>query len=62
MVEGPAKPIVDRGFITVPEGPGLGIESLNDDVLAEHLHPKYPELWASTEPWNEEWAHDRTWS
>jgi L-alanine-DL-glutamate epimerase-like enolase superfamily enzyme len=62
MVEGPAKPIVDRGFITVPEGPGLGIESLNDDVIAEHLHPKYPELWASTEQWNEEWAHDRTWS
>jgi len=55
-------PIVQNGFITVPNGPGLGIESLNDEVLAEHLHPQYPELWASTDEWNYEWAHDRTWS
>ncbi len=62
MVEGPAKPIVKNGFITVPDSPGLGIESLNDEVLAEHLHPAFPDLWASTEAWNGEWANDRTWS
>ena len=62
LVLGPQKPIVDNGFITVPEGPGLGIESLNDDVIAEHLHPSYPDLWASTDQWNGEWAHDRLWS
>ncbi|MFW5717580.1 MAG: enolase C-terminal domain-like protein, partial [Spirochaetota bacterium] len=55
-------PIVQNGFITVPDGPGLGIESLNDEVLAEHLHPHFPELWASTDDWNHEWANDRTWS
>jgi L-alanine-DL-glutamate epimerase-like enolase superfamily enzyme len=62
MVTGLPDPIVRDGFVSVPEGPGLGIESLNDEVLAEHLHPGYPELWASTEQWNSEWAHDRMWS
>ena len=64
MVSGPElpDPIVENGFITVPNSPGLGIESLNDEVLAEHLHPQFPELWASTDEWNNEWANDRTWS
>ena len=62
MVGGLPDPIVQDGFITVPDGPGLGIESLNDEVLAEHLHPTHPRLWAPTDEWNVEWAHDRTWS
>lgn len=36
LVTGPSKPIVDRGFITVPDTPGLGIE-LNEDVVKEHI-------------------------
>lgn len=36
LVTGPAKPIVNRGFITVPDAPGLGIE-LNEAVVKEHL-------------------------
>jgi L-alanine-DL-glutamate epimerase-like enolase superfamily enzyme len=59
---GPAKPLVNRGFIDVPETPGLGIEDLNDDVIREHLHPDYPGLWESTEQWDGEWSHDRLWS
>ena len=62
MVEGVSKPIVDNGFITVPDGPGLGIERLNDEVLKEHLHPHFGGLWDPTNHWNHEWAHDRTWS
>jgi L-alanine-DL-glutamate epimerase-like enolase superfamily enzyme len=62
MVTGVPNPIVQNGFITVPEGPGLGIESLNDEVLAEHLHKDFPEMWAPTDHWNTEWSHDRTWS
>jgi gluconate/galactonate dehydratase len=62
MVTGLPSPIVQDGFINVPDGPGLGIASLNDEVLAQHLHPDYPEMWAPTEHWNDEWAHDRTWS
>jgi len=62
MVTGLPNPIVQGGFITVPEGPGLGIESLNDEVLAAHLHPDFPELWGATDEWNAEYPHDRTWS
>ena len=42
MVEGPAKPIVNGGFIAVPEAPGLGIESLNDEVFQGHVQPDQP--------------------
>lgn len=62
MVAGPSKPIVQDGFIPVPDRPGLGIEALDDEVLAGHLHPRFPTLWASTEEWNSEWANDRLWS
>ena len=36
LVSGVAKPIVDKGYVAVPETPGLGIE-LNDEVVKEHL-------------------------
>ena len=36
LVTGPAKPIVNRGFITVPDTPGLGVE-LNEAVVKEHI-------------------------
>ena len=62
IVNGLPDPIVDNGFITVPDGPGLGIESLNDEVLSQHLHPDFPILWASTDEWNNEYPNDRLWS
>jgi L-alanine-DL-glutamate epimerase-like enolase superfamily enzyme len=36
LVNGPSKPIVDRGYITVPDTPGLGVE-LNESVVKEHI-------------------------
>jgi L-alanine-DL-glutamate epimerase-like enolase superfamily enzyme len=36
LVTGVPKPIVDAGYVTVPESPGLGLE-LNDDVVKAHL-------------------------
>jgi L-alanine-DL-glutamate epimerase-like enolase superfamily enzyme len=36
LVSGPSKPIVDRGYITVPDTPGLGVE-LNEAVVKEHI-------------------------
>lgn len=38
LVDGVEKPIVNRGFITVPEGPGLGV-TLNEDAVRAHLKP-----------------------
>lgn len=36
LVNQPAKPIVDRGFIAVPDTPGLGVE-LNEAAVKEHI-------------------------
>jgi len=54
--------LVQNGYISVSDKPGLGIDDYNDEVLKEHLNPKFPELWASTDMWNDEWSHDRVWS
>ncbi len=59
---GPPKPLVQNGYIKVPDAPGLGIESLNDEVLAAHIHPAVPGLWEPTDAWNDTIAHDRLWS
>ncbi len=42
LVNGPPKPIIDKGYVKVPDDrPGLGLE-LNDAVVKEHLrHPGY---------------------
>lgn len=59
LVRGVSKPIVQQGFIPVPESPGLGI-TLNDDELKKHLlEPGYFE---PTPAWDKERSHDRLWS
>ena len=55
-------PVIKDGFATVPNKPGLGIDSLNEELIAEHIHKKYPGQWEPTDEWNKEWANDRTWS
>ncbi|MFC0212997.1 mandelate racemase/muconate lactonizing enzyme family protein [Paenibacillus chartarius] len=56
------KPLVQNGFIAVPDAPGLGIEELNDEVIAQHLHPEIPGLWEETSVWDHYWSNDRLWS
>src|SRR5689334_12631894 len=59
LVNGVEKPIVNKGYVTVPSGPGLGI-TLNDEVVKQHLlEPGYFE---PTPEWNNERSHDRLWS
>jgi len=36
LVTGPSKPIIQQGFIPVPDAPGLGVE-LDEDVVKQHL-------------------------
>ena len=62
MVLGAPKKIVENGFIRVPDKPGLGLDDYNDEVIREHLHPDYPELWAETSRWDDVYSHDRLWS
>ena len=53
---------IENGYINVPDTPGLGIESLNEELIKEKLHPDFPEAWADTSQWDKEWANDRRWS
>ncbi|WP_101908734.1 mandelate racemase/muconate lactonizing enzyme family protein [Marasmitruncus massiliensis] len=62
MVKGAKEPIIQNGWLTISDKPGLGIDELDDEVLRAHMNPKRPGLWESTDTWNQEWAHDRTWS
>jgi len=62
LIEGLPKPLVQNGYISVPDRPGLGIEGLNDDVIQEHLSPNVPGLWEATDAWDSEWSSDRLWS
>lgn len=62
MVNGLPKPVIQNGFIKVPEGPGLGIESLNEEVLKQHINPDIPGMWEPTDQWNKEFSNDRIWS
>ncbi len=55
-------PLIQNGFARVPDAPGLGIEALNEELIAEHLHDKYPGQWEDSSAWDLEWANDREWS
>jgi L-alanine-DL-glutamate epimerase-like enolase superfamily enzyme len=60
LVEGIEKPIVNKGFITVPDKPGLGVV-LNDDVMKQHLMPNTT-YFGPTDEWNVDRSNDRLWS
>jgi L-alanine-DL-glutamate epimerase-like enolase superfamily enzyme len=60
LVEGIEKPIINKGFIKVPDKPGLGV-TLNEDLVKKHLAPG-TEYFAPTPKWNEEHSVDILWS
>ncbi len=62
LAEGYEKPLIKDGFINVPNGPGLGITSLNEDLIEKHLNRDIPEIWAPTTQWDKEFSNDRIWS
>ena len=58
--EGVSKSIVQRGFIEVPDRPGLGV-TLNEDVVRQHLVPGTG-YFEPTPQWDNERSWDRLWS
>jgi L-alanine-DL-glutamate epimerase-like enolase superfamily enzyme len=60
LVEGVEKPIVNHGFITVPDKPGLGI-TLNEDMVRQHLKPGTGYFEPTTQ-WDNDTSVDREWS
>ncbi len=62
LVTGIPKPIIQNGYIEVPEGAGLGID-LNEDVIKEHLDKSGDSgYFEPTTQWDGERSHDRLWS
>ena len=59
LVQGIEKPVLNKGFINVPSGPGLGI-TLNDAVVKQHLGE--PGYFEPTPDWNRDRSNDRLWS
>ena len=54
-------PIIQNGYITVPDAPGLGF-TLNEDAVKEHLIPEDRSFFEPTPQWDTERSWDRLWS
>jgi L-alanine-DL-glutamate epimerase-like enolase superfamily enzyme len=63
LVTGLPNPLINDGYIEVPDTPGLGFGDINPDALREHLDPDEP-VWFDdpTTIWDVETSHDRLWS
>ena len=53
---------LENGFMQVPDTPGLGIESLNEELVKKFAKADCDEPWEDTSSWDKEWANDREWS
>jgi L-alanine-DL-glutamate epimerase-like enolase superfamily enzyme len=62
LVPGLPQPLIQDGYITVPDAPGLGFGEIGEDFLRAHLDPADPALFESTVAWDKEHSHDRLWS
>lgn len=62
LVDGLSKPLVQDGYINIPETPGLGFTDLNLEACQRFLHPDDPSVFESTDHWTHERSHDRLWS
>ena len=60
-IGGVTGPIIQQGYIPVPEGPGLGFE-INEDVIKEHLVAWDQGFFEPTPEWDRVPSHDRLWS
>ncbi len=62
LVVGLPNPLIQDGYIQVPETPGLGFEDINDEMFRKYLDPKAPVFFESSEAWDTDWSWDRLWS
>ena len=61
FIDGVPKPIIQGGYIAVPEGPGLGFE-INEEAIKEHLVDDDRGFFEPTPEWDRAPSHDRLWS
>jgi L-alanine-DL-glutamate epimerase-like enolase superfamily enzyme len=60
-MDGEVKPLIQNGYIPVPDSPGLGF-TLNEDAVREHLIPEDRGFFEPTPEWDNERSWDRLWS
>ncbi|MDP3001378.1 MAG: mandelate racemase/muconate lactonizing enzyme family protein [Bryobacterales bacterium] len=60
LVDGVEKPVLNKGFIRVPDGPGLGIR-LNEDAIKQHL-AQPSDYFAPTTEWDNERSGDNLYT
>lgn len=56
------KPLIQNGYINVPETPGLGFGELNEAIVRKFIDPKDPGYFEPTASWDSEKSWDRLWS
>ncbi len=61
FIDGLPKPIIQDGYIRVPEAPGLGFE-LNEEAVKAHLAPEDQGFFEPTTQWDTDRSWDRLWS
>ncbi len=61
FIDGVSKPVIQNGYITVPDAPGLGF-TLNEDAIKEHLIPEDRGFFEPTSEWDQSLSWDRLWS
>jgi len=62
LVTGLPNPLIQDGYIAVPETPGLGFEDLNEELVRAHVDPEYAGYFEPSTAWDKERSHDRLWS
>lgn len=62
LISGLPSPLIQDGFIQVPETPGLGFTDINEAVMREYLDADDPDFFGPSDHWNKERSHDRLWS
>jgi L-alanine-DL-glutamate epimerase-like enolase superfamily enzyme len=62
LVTGLPRPLIQDGFITVPDTPGLGFSGIDEELFRRQLDPRSPVFFAETTGWDAESSHDRLWS
>jgi L-alanine-DL-glutamate epimerase-like enolase superfamily enzyme len=62
LVFGLPDPVIQKGYIEVPETPGLGFSDLNEEMVRKYMDPRDPGYFEPTDAWDKEKSHDRLWS
>lgn len=63
LVTGLPDPMIQDGFVAVPEKPGLGFDDINEEMFRQYLDSGDPVFFDQpTEAWDRERSWDRLWS